>query len=154
MRSIRIIWIAIFIIASQCTAALALERGTKTEARALAERAAAHFLEAGRDRAFGDFNTPHGSYAHKDLYVFAIDLEGTILAQGSNPAYVGKNLLGVKDASGRAIADEAIAMAQENSAGWTEKYQFPDPSTGRLGIKQSYVILLDDIVLGVGVYKH
>ena len=130
----------------------ASDRGNKVEAQALAERASEHLRNVGPDTAFQDFSNPDGEFVDRDLYVFVMEPNGLIVAHGANRAYIGKNLLGIRDSNGRAIVDEAIATAVNLKAGWTEPYKFPDPFTGKLGTKQSYVILEQGVVIGVGVF--
>ena len=130
----------------------ARERGTKQEARALAERACLLLEDAGEETTYQAFSDPQGEFVDRDLYVFVMRTNGGVVAHGANRAYLGKNLSGIRDARGHALVDEAIATTIREKAGWTEPYSFPDPYTGKLGSKQSYVILSDRVVLGVGVF--
>lgn len=130
----------------------ASERASPNAAQQLAEMAAAHLRTDGLDAAAKSFHDPDGRFVDRDLYVFVMSLDGVIVANGYRPALVGRSFRGVRDSNGRAIADEAIATAVAKKAGWTEPYQFPDPLTNRFGTKQSYVILVDEHVVGVGVY--
>ena len=58
----------------------------------------------------------------------------------------------MKDADGQLIALNAVRTALDKRAGWTPQYRFDDPITKKLGVKQSYVILVEGMVVGVGFY--
>src|SRR5207342_1983875 len=81
---------------------------TSDEAKSFAERAVVHINDVGRDRAFADFSRPDGGYVDGELYMFCYAADGTNLAHGGNPAFVGKNLLNVKDPDGKFSNAEII----------------------------------------------
>ena len=131
------------------------ERGSPEEARVLAERAA-RVLEASgsdRDQVLERFIAPSTEFVDRDLYVFVLDLEGTLHAHGDNARLVGKSMIKLKDIRGQYIARNAIDTAIRNQAGWTPEYHFPGPISRKIGVKQSYVIKVGDLVVGVGFYK-
>ncbi|MEM7208710.1 MAG: cache domain-containing protein [Pseudomonadota bacterium] len=128
-------------------------RGSPDEARALAESAAEFLLQADdRHAALREMTSPQQRFVDRDLYVFVLDLDINLLAHGANPRIVGKNLAKMKDADGQLISVNAVNTALDKQAGWTPRYRFPDPITKRLGVKQSYVILVEELVVGVGFY--
>ena len=88
--------------------ARAQERGTKEEAKAMAEAAAAHVKRVGAERAFKDFNTDKAAWTKKDLYVVAFDWAGNCMANGANEKLVGKNLIEMKDQQGRLFTKDLI----------------------------------------------
>lgn len=126
----------------------AQEYGTQEEAQAMAENAAALFHAEGADAAFTAFNGD-ADFVDRDLYVFAIGTDGDVVAHGSNPNLLGRNVLELRDPSGREFVREFIAV--EDSA-WVD-YQWQNPETGAVEDKTSYVINLGDYVIGVGVYR-
>jgi signal transduction histidine kinase len=135
--------------------AQAQERGTKEEAKALADAAVVHVKKVGLEKAFKDFNTDKAAWTKKDLYVIAFDAAGTCLAHGVNEKLIGKNLIDMKDQSGKyftkAIIDAGMAPA---GAGWTD-YEWVHPVTKKLEPKSTYSIKLPgfDGVVGVGIYR-
>ncbi|MEM7293663.1 MAG: cache domain-containing protein [Pseudomonadota bacterium] len=132
---------------------LANLRGSPDEAKALAESAANYLLHAfDRRVALGEMTPPEPRFVDRDLYVFVLDLEGNLLAHGDNPKIVGKNLSKLKDVDGQLIVKNAINTAINKRAGWTPQYRFPDPISKKLGVKQSYVILVEGMVVGVGFF--
>jgi cytochrome c len=49
--------------------ALADDRGTPEQAKALLEKAAVHFKDVGADKALSDFNDPQAGYQDRDLFI-------------------------------------------------------------------------------------
>jgi len=128
--------------------AQAEEHATKEEAKAMAEEAAAYFREHGAEAAFEAFNTSD-AFKDRDLYVFAQGLDGVTVAHGGNQALVGRNVISLRDPSGKAFIQEFVAVEDE---AWVS-YQWQNPATGGVENKVSYVINVGDYVLGVGAYE-
>jgi signal transduction histidine kinase len=81
-----------------------------------------------------------------------IGYDGMMYAHG-RPAVVGKNMLELKDASGKFfVKDMAIFAREGRKPGWVD-YMFQNPATGKIEPKSSYVIPFDDFYVGVGAYK-
>ena len=134
-------------------AALAQDRGSKDEARTLVEAAVAHAKKVGAEQAFKDFQADKARWMVKDLYVFAYDLQGNCRALVANDKMIGKNLIEMKDPSGKFIIKEFVATVSGKGAGWVS-YEFADPITRKMGAKPSYVQKLPnfDGFVDVGVY--
>jgi signal transduction histidine kinase len=47
---------------------------------------------------------------------------------------------------------EILDVAQNKGRGWID-YKYPNPTTGRIDQKTSYVEFYDDLIIGSGVYK-
>ena len=126
---------------------------TADEAKAFAERAVAHIQGVGRDKAFADFSRPDGGYVDGELYMFCYAADGTNLAHGGNPGFVGKNLLNVKDPDGKLANAEIIRTGLEQGTGWVD-FRWPNPMTKKIEAKSAYVIRVDPAtVCGSGYYK-
>lgn len=142
---------AIAIVAA--SSALAADRATKDEAVAFANRAAAYWKKSGRDGALAEFNNQKGQFVDRDLYVFALDAAtGKALAHGANAKLVGRDLAGLKDPEGKLFVKEMLQVSTAGKPAWVD-YKWPNPVTQQLEAKSSYVLKVDDIVIGVGVYK-
>ena len=127
--------------------------GVAEDAQTLVERAAAHIREVGPARAFADITRADGGFVKGELYVFCDAKDGTTLAHGGNPRQVGKVMLGVRDADGTAVIAEVFRVGQTQGRGWFE-YKWPNPSTGRVQHKVTYVVKIDDeTVCGSGYYR-
>lgn len=126
---------------------------TAEEAKAFAERAAAHVKDVGPEKAFADFSRPDGGYVEGELYVFCQAEDGTVVAHGGNPAIVGKNLLNVKDPDGKTPNAEMNKLGLTQGAGWFD-FRWPNPATKRVQTKSAYVIKVGDhTICGSGYYR-
>ncbi len=134
------------------TSASAAANGTRVEAKALVDRAAAYIKIHGKQKALAEFNKPRGKFVYKDLYMFAYDFNGVNLALGSNPSMTGKNLLQLQDADGNYFVKDLIVIARKGG-GWYE-YKWSHPGTKKIKKKVSYVLKIDDsMFIGCGAYK-
>jgi cytochrome c len=131
---------------------VAAKATTAEQTKALAERAAAHIQEVGKEKAFADFNRRDGGFIDGDLYVFCYDSKGVILAHG-NPAFMGRNMQRLKDPDGNEPLQLFNRKVREEGRGWVD-YKWPNPVTKRIDDKSSYVIGIDDVVCGAGYYKR
>jgi len=124
--------------------------GTKEEAQAMAEKAAALYKAEGA-KALEKFQDKNGPFFDRDLYVFVIDKDGVFLAHGTKPALVGKNSIALKDADGFEFMKAFLAVKDKD---WVD-YKWGDPTDGnKVKDKSSYIIRVGDDVVGVGYYKN
>ncbi|HIH03140.1 MAG TPA: histidine kinase [Methanoregulaceae archaeon] len=118
---------------------------------AFVNEAAAYAKSNGRETALTAFNNRNGSFIRRDLYVFAYDMNGTVLALPFQPEIVGTNRSGAVDLNGVAYIRDAITAARNGSGFF--RYHYPNPARNfTVEQKTSYVIGLGDWFLGAGVY--
>ncbi|MCW5719070.1 MAG: cache domain-containing protein [Bauldia sp.] len=129
------------------TGASAQEPATPAEAQAMAEAAAAYLTANGPDVAYPAFNDAP-EWHDRDLYVFVIADGGINLSHGANHDLIGTDISGLVDRNGVYFVREFLAV---ETAGWVG-YVYTNPTTGLDEPKQSYVIRLGDLILGVGAY--
>jgi cytochrome c len=146
--------LAAFSLALFMPAAMAQERGTKDEAKAMADAAVAHVKKVGAEKAFKDFSNDKANWNKKDLYVVAFDMTGNCLAHGANEKLIGKNLIEMKDQSGKYFTKAMIDSTKGTGSGWTE-YEWVHPVTKKLEPKSTYSVKLAgfDGLVAVGIYR-
>lgn len=152
LRKFMTIAIAILALAGAGFTAVAATNGTADEAKAMVDRAAKMLTADGKDKAFQVFDDSAGPFVDRDLYVFVIDQSGTTVAHAVNKALIGKSLLNLKDADGKAFIQEILDVANKNGEGWVD-YKWPNPTTKKVEGKSSYVKKVGDLIIGVGIYK-
>jgi cytochrome c len=117
--------------------------GTKADAKALGERAAAHVAKVGFDQAMKDFSADQATWGltsrDRVAYVYAYDFNGTVLAHSVNAAAVGKVLLDIKDPDGKTPIAESIKVARSGPNGWIE-FKWSNPATKKIGQGVAYII--------------
>ena len=137
---------------SSAVASFQLQQGTAQEARGLVEGAVGlHRRGMSRDQFLRSLTDPSQAWHDRDMYVFALDQNGTYLAFGGNQAKVGTRVQDIPGIAGDQLVADIVAQA-ERSPGWVE-YDITNPSTGKVQTKMSYVCMVDDLYLGCGVYK-
>ena len=128
------------------------KHGTAAEAEAMVKKAVAMAKARGNDTAFAEINNPKGQFTDRDLYVFVYDMNGKCVAHGQNPKMIGKELIDMKDADGKAFVKERVEIAKTKGSGWQD-YKFTDPLTKQIENKRAYVERHGDLIFGSGIYK-
>lgn len=133
-------------------ATFAEERASTKDAERLVHKAVEFVKKEGKAKAFAVFSDPKGSFTFRDLYVFAIDFKGVVLAHGTKKDLIGKNDFQRKDRTGKLFTQAMIQIAQDKGSGW-EEYQFENPVSGKVETKVAYVERVDDFFIGCGAFK-
>jgi methyl-accepting chemotaxis protein len=129
-----------------------LLQGSPEEAVALVERAVAQRRHSSRDSFLRDLTDTNKGFFDRDMYVFALDAQGHYLAFGGNAAKVGTRVQDIAGIDGAGLLQTIIAQA-EYEPGWVE-YDITNPVSGLVQTKMSYVLMVDDLYVGCGVYKN
>jgi len=124
----------------------------KAEARAMVEKAAAFVSEHGKEKGIAEMNKPGGLFVKGELYVFAFDLNGVMVAQPKNPKAIGENLIDKPDNKGKLFRKEIIEKAKTEGSGWVD-YFYLNPQTGEEEDKTTYLKRVGDLVICCGVYR-
>jgi signal transduction histidine kinase len=93
-----------------------------------------------------------GEYVNGELYVFAYDTSGTMVAHPKNPKLIGKNLINVPDVDGKLFRKDIITIALTKKTGWVD-YKYKNPGNGKIEDKTTYVALAGSIIVCCGIYK-
>lgn len=134
------------------SSAAEIRHGTKIEAVAMVHRVQAMFAREGATPTFKAIDDKSYKPFHQgDLYPFVYTKKGICVAHGARPALVGMDLMGIKDADGNYLIRQIVRITQTKGSGWVD-YKWPDPLTGKIENKSSYVESMGKYVIGVGVY--
>ncbi|MGE0099226.1 MAG: methyl-accepting chemotaxis protein [Hydrogenophaga sp.] len=128
-----------------------LQQGTAEEAMALVDRALTMRQQRGREAFVRELTEPARGFHDRDMYVFALDRDGVYRAFGGKPEKVGSRVQDIAGADGAALLSAIVDQA-EVGAGWVE-YDIANPVSGAIQGKMSYVVKVDDLYVGCGVYK-
>jgi|GEM_PF-7113710 hypothetical protein len=85
--------------------------GAPLEAKALAEKAAAHPADVELGKAFNHFMSPSGAFMPHDLYTFVFDRQGRMWVDGRFPVLISSDINSTHDAKGRLFVLEAMRLA-------------------------------------------
>jgi cytochrome c len=145
----------ILIPAILCIAVTVQAQEQKAKAQALVKEAVAFAKKNGKEALLKETNQGQGRFHVKggeDLYIFIYDMTGVCQAIGFQSQMVGVNRWGLKDPDGKFFLQDMINVAKTKGSGWVD-YKYPNPTTGKILNKTSYVEFLDGWVVGCGIYK-
>jgi cytochrome c len=124
----------------------------RDDAKRLVNQAAAYVKYQGKDKALAEISTPKGMFDKGELYVFAYDLQGVMLAHPKNPALIGQNLTNVPDTEGKLFRKEIVDKAKSQGSGWVD-YVYLNPETNKQEHKTTYFLKVGDVIICCGIYK-
>lgn len=93
-----------------------------------------------------------GQFFDRDLYIIAIDLQGKIVAHGTNPRLVGVNAIKLRDSDGTTFATKMISLAKSSGMGWVD-FKYSHPVTKLIMNKSAYVEKIGNVLIACGYYK-
>ena len=125
--------------------------GEKEDAAKMVNDAAAAVAKD-RASAVAEIGNPKSRFVKGELYVFAYDLTGTMVAHPINAKLVGKNLIDVPDAGGKMFRKEIIAGVTASGAA-TVEYKYKNPQSGAVEQKVTYCKKAADLAVCAGYYK-
>lgn len=126
--------------------------GTKAEAKALTEKAAEFLKANGKEKTLAEISKPKGQFDKGEVYVYAFDMKGTVLAHPKNPELIGKNTYNIPDEDGKFFRKDIIQLAKTKGSGWVD-YKYLNSETKKIASKTTYILKADDMILCCGVYK-
>ena len=145
------------LLAAACSSLLSItsfadEFGTREEANSLLDRAIA-IAKVDKSRALDLFTRLEGGLAQKDLYVFCVAPDGTMIA---HPTIIGLNIFDndLTDVTGIQLGEAMFRAASLGGSGEvTYQYQRPTTDSDKEFTKTSLVARVAGMVCGVGYYN-
>ncbi len=122
------------------------------QAKTMVDEAVVFFNGNGKEKALQEISNPKGRWVKGELYVFAYDLNGVVIAHPINPKLIGKNLIDVPDATGKTFRKDIAEVARTKGAGWVD-YKYKNPSTKKIEDKSTYLRKVGDAIICCGTYK-
>ncbi|NMG73173.1 cache domain-containing protein [Aromatoleum diolicum] len=127
-----------------------VQRADEKRSQHLLDRAVARFRAVG-DAALEEFNRSP-DFVDRELYVYALALDGTMLASGgSSVALVGRNVATMKDAAGKAFFREMLDTAAQAESGRVE-YRWLNRVDKREEPKVTLFRKVGERIIAVGYY--
>ena len=123
------------------------------EAKAFVQKAIEFYKKTGKAIAMAEFTNPKGPFVQGDMYVFVLNLKGTLLAHGVNEKYIGQDFIDVKDSDGRSFVKEIVDVANAKGQGIVN-YKWYNPKTKEDLQKEVYFEKVDDVIICSGIYKE
>lgn len=130
----------------------AADHATPREARALFDQAVKYLQMNGTDKAWSAFNDRKGPFVKKDLYVYAIDRQGTYVANGAAPdSLIGLKVLDSVDAAGNPLFRQMIAVTDKQDEARI-RYVWLNRKSNHVEPKVAWLHREGDYIVGVGYY--
>lgn len=120
----------------------------------LVDNALVIWKDKGKDYALKVINASAGPLKKDNLYTFALDFSGTVLAHPAQTKLRGKNLWELKDPNGKLMVQEMVKDAKAaDGSGWIE-YEWVHPDGVGTGTKRTYVKRVpgEDILVACGYH--
>lgn len=112
------------------------------------------FYDQGAEATWASIDNPFGPFIRGDIFLFAYKFDGTCVAHGQNPAFIGQEAMDAQDDYGKFYVQEMIKIARSpEGAGWLE-YEW------RSAHKRAYVEQVmhpqtkQQYVIGAGYYPN
>jgi hypothetical protein len=125
----------------------------KEEAKEWVKKAIAFYKKAGKAVALAEFTNPKGPFIEGDMYIFVLNLKGTMLAHGVNEKYIGLDFCDVKDSDGRSFIREIVEVANTKGSGFVD-YKWYNPVNKEDMEKHVYFEKVDEVIICSGVFKE
>ncbi len=138
-----------------CLSGTVQAQDQKAKAQSLVKEAVAFAKKNGKEALLKETNQGQGRFHVKggeELYIFIYDTAGVCQAIGFQSQMVGVNRWGLKDPDGKFFLQDMINLAKTKGSGWVD-YKYPNPKSGKIEGKTSYVEFLEGWVVGCGIYK-
>lgn len=126
---------------------------SQNEAKEWVEQAIAFYKASGKRIALAAFTDPAGMFIDGELYIYVLNLSGTMLAHGVNEKFVGEDFIGLKDSDGKAFIEEIVETANTEGSGWVS-YRWFNPATKKWAPKIAYFEKVDDLIICSAVYRE
>ena len=114
----------------------------------LVKEAIERYAESGLEATLEYYNTPES--IDDQWYVFIIE-DDMMLAHAPNPALVDRPISEADGPNGYP-AGELVAAVADRDGEWSD-YTYPNPDTGEIESKHTWVVLHDGLVFGSGWYE-
>ncbi len=124
----------------------------QTEVRHSVQEAIALFQEAGKEEALARIGDRNGPFTKDTHYIFALDLDGNLLAHPYLKDRVGQSLAELKDSEGRAFIRLLVNVAKRRGHGYTYYNWIAQGSQEELK-KTTFFQRVGDVILCSGFYS-
>lgn len=129
-------------------------RASAEQAKAFLDKAVSEIARVGNTDAFAAFNNRSGAFVRDDLYVFVVGLDDfRFYAMGATPGLTGADVRDLRDAAGKPIIQDMIALVREKGSGEYD-YVWRNPANNKVEAKHSLVRKVENYLVGVGYYTR
>jgi len=119
---------------------------TEADVRAVVKRAVSFMRTHGAKESFSELSQPNGRFAYGGVTLFVFNMDGTVMADMANPAFVGQNLINSVDQDGQPMVKIILSQANKYLNGWVS---FHERNAYSMTYFEKVKLLEGDFVVGV-----
>ena len=123
----------------------------KPEAVSLVKKVGVYLKENGKAQTVAEINKPFGRFSNRELYIFLVDQNNVMVANGAVTQLVNQNVYDLQDVDGKYMIREMLAAAKEKGYGWVT-YKWPNPINHQTQTKVTYFEKQGDVIIACGYY--
>ena len=123
------------------------------DAKKWVDKAVDFYKASGKRIALAEYTNHNGQFVQDEMYIYVLNLKGTMLAHGVNERFVGEDFSDLKDSDGKSFIKEILETANTQGSGWVE-YKWSNPVTKEVLPKKVYFTKVDDLIICSGFYKQ
>jgi cytochrome c len=124
----------------------------RIEVRRWVEDAITLFENTGKETALAQIADSKGQFVLGERYIYALSIDGTMLAHPIEPELTGKDLLDLRDSEGKAFVRRIVDTAKTKGYGFTD-YMWRSPGSHDELHKTVFFERVDGIVFCSGFYS-
>ena len=106
----------------------------------------------GKDSLLRAINQTNSEFLKNEMYVFAYDTNGNIIAHPVNSKIIGKNLLDIPDIEGKFFRREIVEKGKIQDTAWID-YRYKNPDNGIIENKSTFIHRIGGIIIACGIYR-
>jgi cytochrome c len=130
-----------------------MSKRSSEDAKRWVDRAVDFYKASGKRIALAEYTNPNGQFVQDEMYIYALNPKGTMLAHGVNEKFVGEEFIDIKDYDGKSFIREIVDIANTKGSGWVE-YKWYNPVTKEVLPKMVYFKKFDELIICSGIYKE
>jgi signal transduction histidine kinase len=123
----------------------------RIEVRKNVQDAITLYENAGKDTLLTEVADSRGRFVSNERYIFALDLNGTVVAHPMEPALTGRNLTDLRDSEGHPFIRKIVNTAKTKGYGFAD-YKWHSPASDEELHKTVFFERVDGIILCSGFY--
>ena len=124
----------------------------RIEVRRRVEDAITLYQNAGKETLLREIADSRGRFVSDDRYIFALDLNGTVVAHPMEPELTGQNLIDLRDSKGNDFIRKIVNTAKTRGHGFAD-YKWRSQASDDELHKTVFFERVDGIILCSGFYN-
>ncbi len=124
----------------------------RIEVRKWVQKAISLYENDGKETLLREIADSKGRFVTNDRYIFALDLDGTMVANPMEPSLTGKNLMDLRDSEGNTFVRKIVGTAKTKGYGFAD-YKWHSPASDEELPKTVFFERVDGIILCSGFYN-